>query len=153
MWQRAGAPLVVAELAIAMILLVSAGLLAKSLYRLLHVDTGFNVEQLAMLSVSPVSVSTGSSNESEPTGALAEQVAERVAAVPGVVSVGYADLLPLAPGLAPTSTFWVRGRSETISSRKTGPFAASAPAISGRCRPPCYAAGSSLQTILPQCAL
>ena len=32
MWRRAGAPLVVAELAIAMVLLVSAGLLGKSLY-------------------------------------------------------------------------------------------------------------------------
>jgi predicted permease len=112
MWRRAGAPLVVAELAIAMILLVSAGLLAKSLYRLLHVDTGFNVQQLAMLSVSPVSVPTGSPKKSEPTAALAQQVAERVAAVPGVVSVGYADLSPLAPGLAPTSTFWVSGRAE-----------------------------------------
>jgi predicted permease len=29
-----------------------------------------------------------------------------------VVSVGYADLSPLAPGLAPSSTFWVPGRAE-----------------------------------------
>ena len=37
-WRRLGSYLVVAELAIAAILLVSAGLLGKSLYRLLHVD-------------------------------------------------------------------------------------------------------------------
>jgi hypothetical protein len=79
------------------------------------VRAGFNVQQLAMLSVSPVSVPTGSPNKSEPTGASAQQVAERVAAVPGVVSVGYADLLPLAPGLAPTSTFRISGRPSAIS--------------------------------------
>lgn len=40
MWRRAGAPLVIAELAIAMMLLVSARLLGRRLYRLLHVNTG-----------------------------------------------------------------------------------------------------------------
>lgn len=49
-WRRFGSYLVVAELAIAVILLVSAGLLGKSLYRLLHVDTGFNTRQLATVS-------------------------------------------------------------------------------------------------------
>ena len=121
MWRRAGAPLVVAELAIAMILLVSAGLLGKSLYRLLHVDTGFNVQQLAVLSVSPVSVGSGSPNENEQPGRLAQQVAERVSAVPGVVSVGYADLSPLVPGLAPAATFWVPGRSEHEQLKESGP--------------------------------
>lgn len=111
-WRRAGAPLVIAELAVAMMLLVSAGLLGKSLYRLLHVSTGFNIQHLAMLSVTPVSTGTGSQTEPGRPGILAQQVAERVAAVPGVASVGYADLVPLAAGLAPTSTFWVPGRAE-----------------------------------------
>lgn len=121
MWRRAGAPLVVAELAIAMVLLVSAGLLGKSLYRLLRVDSGFNVQQLAMLSVSPVSVESGSPNENEQPGALAQQVAERVAAVPGVISVGYADLAPLMPGLAPAAGFWVAGRPEHEQLKESGP--------------------------------
>jgi hypothetical protein len=46
----------------------------------------------------------------EQPGALARAVAERVAALPGVQAVGYADLLPLGPGLAPTSGFQVIGR-------------------------------------------
>lgn len=116
-WQRLGRSLVVAELAIAVILLVSAGLLSQSIYRLLHVDTGFNTRQLAMVMVSPISgrPRTGDSmvsNENrEQPGALARQVAQRVAALPGVQAVGYADLLPLGVGLAPSSGFQVPGRA------------------------------------------
>src|SRR4029453_13968711 len=54
-WRRFGPHLVVAELAVAVLLLVSAGLLGKSLYQLLHVDTGINMQDLAALSVTPVS--------------------------------------------------------------------------------------------------
>jgi macrolide transport system ATP-binding/permease protein len=122
MWRRAGAPLVVAELAIAMILLVSAGLLGKSLYRLLHVDPGFNVQQLALLSVSPVSVAWGSPTGNEQPGRLAQQVAERVVAVPGVMSAGYADLSPLSPGLAPATTLWIPGRAEHEQLKDSAPI-------------------------------
>jgi predicted permease len=99
-WRRLGAPLVVAELAVAIVLLVGAGLLGKSLYRLIHVDVGFNTENLATVSVSLAS------------GSSARAIADRVAALPGVQSVGYADLLPLSAGLAPASSFWVVGRAE-----------------------------------------
>jgi predicted permease len=103
-WRRLGARLVVAELAIAVVLLVSAGLLGKSLYQLLHVDPGFNARGLVTTSVT--------ADAKDETGALARRVAERLAALPGVDAVGYADLLPLGPGLAPSSTFWVLGRAE-----------------------------------------
>jgi ABC-type antimicrobial peptide transport system permease subunit len=48
-WRRFGANLVVVELAIAVVLLVSAGLLGKSFYRLLHVEIGFQAEHLATI--------------------------------------------------------------------------------------------------------
>jgi hypothetical protein len=103
----------VAELAVAVLLLVSAGLLGKSLYQLLHVDTGINTQDLASVSVTPVSAGIGSAAaDGEPRGALAGRVAERIGALPGVESVGYADLLPLGPGLAPSSTFWIVGHAE-----------------------------------------
>ena len=46
-WRRAGGGLVVVELAITVVLLTSAGLLAKSSYRLLHEDVGISVDHLA----------------------------------------------------------------------------------------------------------
>ena len=50
-WRRIGATLVVVELAITVVLLVSAGLLTKSFYRLLHEDVGMSVDHLAVLHV------------------------------------------------------------------------------------------------------
>ena len=100
---RFGSYLVAAELAITVVLLANAGLLKKSFYRLLHVDPGFNVRRLALVGVSPVSVQPVSilprsrDARAEQPGALARLIAARVAALPGVEAVGYADLVPLGP--------------------------------------------------------
>src|SRR5215472_1928385 len=56
LWRRFGANLVVVELAVAVVLLVSAGLLGKSLYRLLHVEVGFQPDHLAQVEVEMSSV-------------------------------------------------------------------------------------------------
>jgi len=116
-WRRFGAYLVIAELATAVVLLVSAGLLGKSLYLLLRVDTGLNPDQLATLSVSPPpgtpTLTEANLKQWQLQGvALARQVADRVAALPGVQAVGYADQLPLSGSGAPSSVFWVAGRPE-----------------------------------------
>jgi predicted permease len=107
-WRRVGSYLVMAELTLTVMLLVSAGLFGKSLYSLLHVETGFNPEQLIVVNVGRVGPA-GALAGSEKPGALAEQVAERVAALPGVRSVGYADLTPIS-SVAPTSVFQIAGR-------------------------------------------
>ena len=117
-WRRFGAHLVIVELAVAVFLLVGAGLLGKSLYRLVHVETGFTAQGLATVGVVPTSVQAGNATDGtaaagqDPPGRLARRVADRIAALPGVESVAYADHLPLAPGLAPASSFWVPGRPE-----------------------------------------
>ena len=51
LWRRFGANLVVLELALAVVLMVVGGLLGKSLYRLLHVDLGFQPDHLATLEI------------------------------------------------------------------------------------------------------
>jgi predicted permease len=114
-WRRFGAYLVVAELATAVILLVSAGLLGKSLYLLLRVDIGLNPDHLATLSVSappggPALTAANLGAWQQYGIALARQVADRVGALPGVQAVGYADQLPLSQGSAPASVFWIVGR-------------------------------------------
>jgi macrolide transport system ATP-binding/permease protein len=123
-WRRVGAHLVVAELAIAVVLLVGGGLLGKSLYHLLHVDPGFNAQGLVTTSVTPVQArgaDPAADARDEQPDALARRVAERLAALPGVDAVGYADLLPLGPGLAPSSTFWVLGRAEADQLKEDWP--------------------------------
>jgi macrolide transport system ATP-binding/permease protein len=51
-WRRFGSSLVVVEVALTMVLMVSAGLLAKSLYQLLHLDLGFNPDHLVYVQTS-----------------------------------------------------------------------------------------------------
>ena len=62
LWRRLGANLVVLELGAAMVLLVGAGLLAKSCYRLLHTDIGLQPDNLAMVRVTADAMATQRSN-------------------------------------------------------------------------------------------
>jgi len=101
-WRRLGPRLVIAQLAIAVVLLVGAGLLGKSLYRLLHVELGFHADHLATLElVAPQTQYAGD----EQTRALGRLVVNRIAALPGVVSVGTANQLALEGN---GSTHWIR---------------------------------------------
>jgi macrolide transport system ATP-binding/permease protein len=101
-WQRLGFKLVVLELSTAVVLLVGAGLLGKSLYRLLNVDLGFAPDRLATLQVAVPGVGYGSH---EQVVALGKQILERIARVPGVESTGIASLLPVSFN---GNTDWIR---------------------------------------------
>ena len=92
LWRRFGANLVAAELAIAMVLLASAGLLGKSLYRILHVDLNFNPANLATLEIDI----HGAGYETDDQGrTLSRRLIEHLSAVPGVVSVAHTSDLPI----------------------------------------------------------
>jgi macrolide transport system ATP-binding/permease protein len=107
LWRRFGSNLVVVELATAMVLLVGAGLLGKSFYRLLHVDIGFQPDHLALLYVVAPQTSYG---KDEQAVAFARQVVSRISNLPGVKSVGIASRVPLSGN---GNTDWIRfvGRS------------------------------------------
>jgi predicted permease len=91
-WRRLGSKLVVLELTTAVILLAGAGLLAKSLYRLLHVETGLRPDHLATLIVTlPDSYETGAQ-----VAALERRLIARIENLPGVQSAGLSTSLPLS---------------------------------------------------------
>ncbi|HYP25835.1 MAG TPA: ABC transporter permease [Blastocatellia bacterium] len=84
--------LVVAEIAMALVLLIGAGLMLKSFVRLLEVDPGFDTRNLLTLSTSAL----GNRYEDDSQVlAFQNEVLARVKAVPGVESVGLVSDLPL----------------------------------------------------------
>jgi macrolide transport system ATP-binding/permease protein len=83
-WRRLGAGLVAIELAITVILLVDAGLLAKSFYRLLHIDLGMSSENLDVLHVAK----QGQGESDSQSLALERRVVARILSLPGVISAG-----------------------------------------------------------------
>ena len=92
-WRGFGGKLVVLELATAMVLLVGAGLLGKSFYRLLHVDLGFEPEHLATVQlVAPATMYS----KDEQVIALGRQIINRVSALPGVQSSSVVNVLPIS---------------------------------------------------------
>lgn len=108
LWRKLGANLVVIELATAMVLLVVAGLLGKSLYRLLQVDPGLDPNNLAMLSVS---APWASYHEDVKVRALEHEVLSRIAALPGVQKVSTVNKLPVGDGDF-TTTFVIVGQAK-----------------------------------------
>ncbi len=95
LWRRFGVNLVVIEIATAMVLLVGAGLLGKSLYRLLHSDAGLAPDHLAMLNIA----ATGGRYEKDAEIlALQRQIVAEAEKLPGVQSVGLTSRLPLGDG-------------------------------------------------------
>jgi predicted permease len=101
-WQRMGAHFVIVELVIAVVLLVGAGLLGKSLYHLLHVETGFDVSHLATAQV--IAPDTKYATPEQRLG-LYREIERRLAALPGVQSVGLTSDLPLQCNC---DTDWIR---------------------------------------------
>jgi macrolide transport system ATP-binding/permease protein len=106
-WRRLGSKLVVVELATATVLLVGAGLLGQSLYRLLRVHLGFEPDHLVTLNVALSGSSYGTDHE---ILALMKMMFDRIRSIPGVTSAGIARRgIPL-DGNGNTIWFRVLGR-------------------------------------------
>lgn len=136
LWKRFASHLVAAELAIAIVLLASAGLLGKSLYRMLHVDLNFNPANLATLEID---VNGAGYESDEQRRTLSSRLLEHVSAIPGVVSAAHTSDLPITCNCDSTE-FRVpghrwSGERESILKRETSPDyfkALQARLISGR---------------------
>ncbi|HEY6333133.1 MAG TPA: ABC transporter permease [Blastocatellia bacterium] len=121
----------VSQVALTMILLVGAGLLVRSFYRLLQVDPGFRLEKTLAMNVSfpqdqqadQTSTDiekffidfTHGRNPAPPpvnkarqqrVAQLYQQLLDPIGRIPGVTAAGAASALPLAE-FAPDGTFWI----------------------------------------------
>jgi macrolide transport system ATP-binding/permease protein len=111
-WRRLGANLVVLQISIAMVLLVGAGLLGKSFYRLLHTDIGVRPDHLAMLRIiAPPS----DYPKAEQVTALTRRVVEETRRLPGVQSVAVTHQVPVANAVGGNTTFEILGHPQRTS--------------------------------------
>jgi ABC-type antimicrobial peptide transport system permease subunit len=116
--------LIVAQMALTLILLVAAGLLGKSFYRLLQVDPGFRTESAVAMELSLPSIRFNEkqyqeflqayrrlrergiapektvqiSAEGERQRLFQQQLLDRLSQLPGVTAAGAINVLPLRPG-------------------------------------------------------
>jgi putative ABC transport system permease protein len=101
---RLRAALVVAEVALAVVVLVGAGLLVRSLQSLLRVEKGFEPQSLTSFSLNLYDLDGDSAREG-----AAQEVVRRIRTLPGVSSAGAGSALP--PETAQRATrFEVEGR-------------------------------------------
>jgi len=85
--------LVVAEVALAVVLVAGAGLMTETLWRLNHVDLGFDPHGVTTFLIQPTS---GQLSSPEQAASYFDEVRRRIAAIPGVKDVGAAQHLPLS---------------------------------------------------------
>ncbi len=87
---RVRAALVISEVALACVLLISAGLLLRSFLRVLDVDLGFQPSQASAIQVDL----NDKMNQAQVTARF-QEVVEEVKTIPGIQQVGISDNLPL----------------------------------------------------------
>ncbi len=98
--------LVVAEIAMAIVLLAGAGLLMKSLLRVISVDPGFRTDHLLSLKIS---MPGNRYIKEEQVNIFEQTMRDRLKALPGVKDVATVSVLPLS-GAGSTSRFVLEGR-------------------------------------------
>jgi putative ABC transport system permease protein len=98
--------LVISEVALSLVLLIGAGLMIRSFWKLQNVDPGFDTSNALTMSV--VLTPTRYSEPQQRLG-FVDQAIEQIRAVPGVVSVGTTSAIPLAGG-GSTQPFSIEGQ-------------------------------------------
>ena len=99
--------LVIAEVALALVLLVSAGLLVKSFDRLQKIDTGFDTDNVLTM---VVPLSTRKYQEDRQVINFFREATGRIRSLPGVRDVGMVNYLPLYGGLGAATIFTIEGQ-------------------------------------------
>ena len=94
--QRSQNALVVVQVALALVMLVSAGLMIRTFQNLRNVEPGFT--DPATVQTLRISIPSATAREQERYVQLQAQIRERLAAIPGVTSAAYTGILPMDGG-------------------------------------------------------
>jgi putative ABC transport system permease protein len=90
---RARSTLVVVQVALALVLLVGSGLMIRTFEALRHVNPGFtNPQEVLTFSLS---IPEAQVNESESVVRMHQAIMDKIAAIPGVASVGLTSVVPI----------------------------------------------------------
>jgi putative ABC transport system permease protein len=106
--RRLRAAFVIAEIALSLVLLVGAGLMVKSLFRLQSVNPGFDADNVLTMRV--ILPGRKYSEEAQRI-AFFKQAIERIETLPGVKAAGAVSFLPFT-GLGAATSFTIEGRPE-----------------------------------------
>ena len=107
--RRLRSALVVSEIALAVVLLASAGLLIRSFMRLQQVDRGFSTDNILTM---VIRLPDAKYREDPQVVAFFNQALEKIRQLPGVRSAGMVNFLPLYGGLGSSTGFKILGRPE-----------------------------------------
>jgi putative ABC transport system permease protein len=111
--QRAGRALVAAQVAITLVLVVGAGLMGRSLLKVLQVDPGFRVDKIVALNVSLPWTEDPEMKSAQRI--FFAKLMDQLKRIPGVRSVGAASSLPMTNGL-PDGMFLLMTQNEVPKS-------------------------------------
>ena len=108
--------LVAGEVTLALVLLVGAALMGRTMLRLTAVDAGFRVDHLAVATVSLAGTPHARADARDP---MFQRVRDRLASLPGVTSASAINHLPLAGDMW-TLGYTVEGRPAAPPEERTG---------------------------------
>lgn len=103
--------LVVLQVTVSVVLLAAAGLFLRSLRNASSIDIGFDPDNILIAAVDP----RIHGYSSQKTAAFLLQLRQRVSAIPGVISVGFVDLVPLS--IAETTNDFAAEASDNLPVR------------------------------------
>jgi putative ABC transport system permease protein len=108
--QRVGRVIVAAQIAITLVLVVGAGLLGRSLVKVLEVNPGFRVDKIVTMDVSLPWVEDSKAKAGQ--GVFFRNLIDRLKQIPGVRNVGATSGLPLEDGGLPNGLFLLMTQNE-----------------------------------------
>ncbi len=109
--QRVGRAIVAAQIAITLVLVVGAGLLGRSLMKVLEVNPGFRVEKIVTMDVSLPWEGLDNPKAKAGEAIFFSNLIDRLKQIPGVHKVGAASALPMDGGL-PDGMFLLMTQNE-----------------------------------------